>query len=121
MRTIITVEGIKCYAYHGCVDQEGLIGSDYVVDVHISMDLSKSMESDELIHTADYVMVTEVVRSQMAIRSKLIEHVGGRILKVLAKKISGKKSIELKIKKINPPVNSQLSAAVFTVSEDFIS
>lgn len=121
MKTMIAVEGIKCYAYHGCIDQEGSIGSEYVVDVLVCADLTESMRSDDLNHTVDYVMVTETVRSQMAIRSKLIEHVGARILESLSHKIPGPKSIELNIKKINPPVNSQLTAAVFKVVKDFSS
>lgn len=119
MKTTISIEGIRCYAFHGCMEEEGLIGGEYFVDVTVHTDLVQSMESDELNHTVDYVMVSDVVCEQMAIRSKLIEHVGGRILQKLQQKIPGRKSIELKIKKMRPPVNGDVGAAVFCVSGEF--
>lgn len=119
MKTSITIQGIRCYAYHGCMDEEGFIGGEYFVDVTVTADLMKSVETDDLEHTVDYVMVSDVVREQIAVRSKLIEHVAGRILDALQKKIPGKKHIELKIKKLRPPVNGDVEAAVFCISDDF--
>ncbi|MFM7902874.1 MAG: dihydroneopterin aldolase [Bacteroidota bacterium] len=119
MTTTISIEGIRCYAFHGCMEEEGLIGGEYLVDVTITKDLQLSMESDDLKDTVDYVMVSDVVREQMSIRSKLIEHVGGRILKILHQNIPGAKSIELKINKMRPPVNGDVASAVFTVCADF--
>lgn len=119
MRTTISIEGIRCYAFHGCMEEEGLIGGEYLVDVAITKDLHLSMESDDLKDTVDYVMVSDVVREQMSIRSKLIEHVGGRILKSLHQNIPGIKTIELKINKLRPPVNNDVASAVFIVAADF--
>lgn len=119
MRTTISIEGIRCHAFHGCMEEEGLIGGEYLVDVTITKDLRLSMESDDLKDTVDYVMVSDVVREQMSIRSKLIEHVGGRILKMLHENIPGKKTIDLKINKLRPPVNADVASAVFIVSADF--
>lgn len=120
MRTTITVSGIRCYAHHGCMEEEGLIGGEYVVDVTVECDLASSMRSDDLNDTVDYVMVTEVVKQQMAIRSKLIEHVGGRIMQSLDKRISSPKQISLEIKKINPPINADVAAAIFRLTADFV-
>ena len=39
---VITVSGIKLYAYHGCMKEEAKIGSDYEVDVVLESDLSKA-------------------------------------------------------------------------------
>ena len=119
MRTTISIEGIRCYAFHGCMEEEGVIGGEYLVDVTITKDLLLSMESDDLKDTVDYVMVNDVVREQMSIRSKLIEHVGGRIMNALHQNIPGIKTIELKINKMRPPVNGDVASAIFTVSSDF--
>ena len=119
MRTTITVSGIRCYAYHGCMEEEGIIGGEYVVEVTIECDLAASMLSDDLNDTVDYVMVTEVVKKEMAIRSKLIEHVGGRILTALDARIPKPKQITLEIKKITPPINADVAAAIFRVTSNF--
>ncbi len=119
MRTTITVSGIRCYAHHGCMEEEGIIGGEYVVDVAVECDLAASMLSDDLNDTVDYVMVTEVVKKEMAIRSKLIEHVGGRILTALDARITNPKQITLEIKKIAPPINADVAAAIFRVTANF--
>ena len=117
METSISIEGIECHAFHGCLPEESLIGGRFVVDVCIHTNLTEAMQSDDLKDTVDYVMVTEIVKYEMAIPSKLIEHAGARILKMLSDKISGPKTIELKIKKIKPPVNHNVGQAVFIAKE----
>ena len=72
----ITVEGIKVYAYHGCLEEESKIGSNYTVDVLMDTDFSEAAKTDDLEKTIDYVIVYTIVKTQMAIRSKLIEQVG---------------------------------------------
>lgn len=119
MLTRISIEGIECFAYHGCLEEESKIGGRYLVDVHIDKDVSRSVENDNLSDTVDYVLVNDIVRSEMGIRSKLIEHVGGRILKSLAASISGEKSIEVKITKFNPPVKGNVPRTSITLREEF--
>ena len=77
---IIQVNNIKIYAFHGCLDEEAKIGSDYRVDVEIKANLQKSSKTDELIDTVDYVHLNFIVKEEMAIRSKLLEHVAERII-----------------------------------------
>ncbi|NBP29820.1 MAG: dihydroneopterin aldolase, partial [Flavobacteriia bacterium] len=78
MKHKIHVRGIRCYAFHGCMEEEARIGGHYVVDVGIDTDFSKAAASDELSETVDYCAVQRIVEEEMAIRSKLIEHVGQR-------------------------------------------
>ena len=85
--TYISVEGIECYAYHGCMEEEGIIGGNYTVDVYIWADVSKSFKTDSLDDTIDYAMIHDLVRKEMAIRSKLIEHVANRILENISSQI----------------------------------
>ena len=75
---VITVSGIKLYAYHGCMKEEAKIGSDYEVDVVLESDLSKAAMTDDLTQTIDYVAVNKIVAEEMAIRSKLLEYVAKR-------------------------------------------
>ena len=77
---IIKVENIRIYAFHGCLIEEGKIGSDYRVDVKVKADLNKSSKTDELRDTVDYVHLNKIVKEEMAIRSALLEHVVERIL-----------------------------------------
>jgi 7,8-dihydroneopterin aldolase/epimerase/oxygenase len=114
---IILVEGIKLYAYHGCLKEEALVGGNYVVDVSIDADLSKPSKSDKLNNTIDYVTVYEIVKKEMATRSKLIEHVAKRIVDTLKKKFPATKSITVKITKLNPPIPGEVEKVSIVICE----
>jgi 7,8-dihydroneopterin aldolase/epimerase/oxygenase len=107
----LLIEDIHCFAYHGCLKEESRIGGNFSVSVEMHLDLSKSVESDNLKDTADYVLIHRIVREEMAIPSKLIEHAAGRILKRLRKEIPAVRLFRVKVKKHNPPVNGQVGAA----------
>jgi 7,8-dihydroneopterin aldolase/epimerase/oxygenase len=112
---IIHVNGIRCYAFHGCLPEEGKVGGEYVVDVTIDIDFSLASETDELIDTVDYCMVYAIVKAEMAIRSKLIEHVAKRIVDHLRKKHSAVKMFSVKVTKINPPMNGAVDSVAVVV------
>jgi len=115
MNSTIAVEGIECYAYHGCLPEERKIGAKYRVDVYITGDVSKAVQSDNLNDTYDYVKVYKLVAEEMERPSNLIEHAGGRILEALKKSFSGTELIEVKITKYNPPVNGYVASTSFTI------
>lgn len=115
---IIKVTGINLYAYHGCLEEEGRVGSKYVVNVTIDADFSKAAETDELHDTVDYVTVYSIVKEEMAIRSKLIEHVGRRIIDRMKKEFTGINRAEVEVVKINPPMNGDVDSTSITISTD---
>ena len=104
----ILVEGIKIYAYHGCLAEEGKIGTNYIVDVTMETDFTEAAKTDDLSKTIDYVIVYNVVKAEMAIRSKLIEHVGMRIVKRLKSEIKQDANYKVLITKISPPINGDV-------------
>ena len=82
---IIKLKNIRTFSYHGCLIEEGKIGSDYSVDLEVNTDLAKSALSDQLEDTVDYVLLNRIVEEEMAIRSQLLEHVANRIIKRIFK------------------------------------
>lgn len=112
---IINVNGIKLYAYHGCLEEEAVIGANYIVDVRIETDFSQAQQTDDLSKTVDYVIVYNVVKSEMAIRSKLIEHVAGRIGHELIRRLPEIEVAEVSVTKINPPMNGDVQEVSVTV------
>ena len=57
----IKLQNIRTYSFHGCLVEESKIGSDYRVDLEVKTDLRKSMASDELVDTVDYVLLNKIV------------------------------------------------------------
>jgi len=105
---IIKLNDIRVYAYHGCLIEEGQIGSDYIVDLEVKADLSVAAHSDALSDTVDYVQLLEIVRNEMAIRSKLLEHVGQRIVDSTLEKLAKVREVNVAIAKINPPIGGDV-------------
>lgn len=114
---IINVNGIRVYAYHGCLPEEGKIGGEYVVDVRVETDFTQAEQTDELVDTVDYCIIHDVVKAQMAIRSKLIEHVARRIGTGLRAHYPKVNSFLVRVTKINPPMNG----AVENVSVEIVA
>ena len=108
MKHTIEVNGIKLYAFHGCLTEEGKVGGHYRVDVSITTDFTEAAETDDLSKTVDYVNVNRIVEEEMLIRSKLIEHVGQRIVNRLKAEVQGIDELTVKIIKICPPINGDV-------------
>ena len=108
MKNIIRLKNLKVFAHHGCFSEEDLVGSYYLVNVWLYTDFSRAMQTDDLYDTDNYVLLNQIVREQMQIRSKLLEHVAGRILQEIRLKFSNAKKIKLQIAKLNPPVEGEL-------------
>ena len=113
----ILVSGIKIYAFHGCLEEEAKIGSDYQVDIEINTDFSNAALTDNLAQTVDYVQVNKIVKEEMLIRSKLLEHVGQRILNRFHKEIKHPAAYQVKISKLNPPINGDVQAVSIILSD----
>lgn len=104
----VYVENIRVYAYHGCLPEETLIGSDYRVDVWVEGNLSVSAVSDQLADTIDYVALCACVREEMATPSKLLEHVTQRIVNRIFEENERVREVNVKVSKINPPIGGHV-------------
>jgi len=114
---VIQVNNIKLYAFHGCLEEEAKIGSDYRVDVAIKADLKKSAKTDELIDTVDYVHLNHIVKEEMAIRSKLLEEVAQRILDRFFKELRMIRRAKISVAKINPPIGGNVQEVVIILTK----
>ena len=112
---VILVDDIRCYAYHGCMEEEGVIGTEYSVDIELKTDLSVSAKSDLLTDTIDYVAVSRLVQEEMAIRSKLIEHVTQRILDRLMKDFPSVESYKVIVVKHAAPIDGEVKRVCVTL------
>ena len=108
MQHSINIEGIKLYAYHGCLEEEAKIGGNYIVDVYITTDFTEAAKTDDLKKTVDYCAVYEISKAEMAIRSKLIEQVCERIYSRIKKEFPKLVSIHVKVTKLVPPMNGDV-------------
>lgn len=112
---LIEVNGIRVYAYHGCLTEEGRIGGNYRVDIAVRGDLGKAETTDRLADTIDYSRITAIVQEQMAVRSKLIEHVVKRILDALKAEWGVGWTWRVHVVKEHPPIAGSVEHVAYTL------
>lgn len=108
MNSKIIIEDLRIYAYHGVLPEEKIIGTWYLVNMEIFIDLWNAVESDALSSTLNYAEVNDIIHREMAIPSKLMEHVGGRILNTVYQNYPGITFLKIKITKTNPPMKGEM-------------
>jgi dihydroneopterin aldolase len=113
----IKLQNIRTFSFHGCLEEEGKIGSDYRVDLEVKTDLRKSSLTDELKDTVDYVLLNQIVVEEMDIRAKLLEHVAHRIITRIFKEIPSVSRIVLAVSKLNPPIGGDVEAVTIEMEE----
>ena len=114
---IIKLKNIRTYSYHGCLIEEGKIGSDYTVNLEVKTDLRKSSITDDLKDTVDYVLLNRIVVEEMAIRSDLLEHVAHRILTRIFEEIPEISRIVVAVSKLNPPIGGDVESVTIEMEE----
>lgn len=107
----IFVNDIQLHAYHGVMPQEQLTGNDYLVSVSAQYPIDKAITTDEVQHTLNYAMVYDIVKEEMDISSKLVEHVAGRIAQHLMKQFADISAVQVRVTKLNPPMGAQCAGA----------
>lgn len=115
MKNHISIEGVRLYAYHGCLDEEGRVGGEYIVDVYLQTDFIEAAASDDLQLTIDYCAVFNICRDEMAIRSKLIEHVAKRIYDRLLSTFPQLLHTKVVVSKLLPPMHGPVDKTTVTI------
>ena len=107
---IISIEKMEFYSYHGCFEEERKIGTWFNVDLSMEVDTSKAEMSDNLDDTVNYQAVYAVVKREMMISSKLLEHVARRILDAVKQEFPAVSYAWVKVKKMNPPLGGKMES-----------
>lgn len=106
----ITLENMEFHAYHGCLEHEKTLGNTFLVTLSMQLDTSIAEKTDQLSDTLNYKAVYDVVKTEMEIRSQLIEHVSRRIADAVFTKFPLIQSMKLKLTKMQPPLGAKVQA-----------
>ena len=87
-----------------------------MVNLTVKADLNKAAQSDRLKDTVDYVHLNKIVKQQMAIRSKLLEHVGKRIIDTIFAELELVDFIKVTVAKVNPPIGGDVAEVSVSMS-----
>ncbi|UKB83234.1 dihydroneopterin aldolase [Chryseobacterium sp. MEBOG06] len=115
----IYLEDVKIYAYHGVLPEENIIGTYYILNVELHTDLWKAAESDDLSDTISYADINDILHHEMKVKSKLLEHVAGRIISKIQNSFAQISYIKLKITKTAPPMQGEMKGASIELEKSF--
>ena len=109
--TYVYLQHVRFYAFHGVMPQEQKVGGEFFVDVRVGYPIAAAMENDEVADTLNYAELYALIKKEMDIPSRLLEHVAGRIVKQIGERFPQVTSIDLKITKKNPPMGADCDGA----------
>lgn len=113
----IKLTNIRTFSYHGCLEEEAKIGSNYSVDLTIKTNLKPSAKTDELTDTVDYVDLNRIVVEEMAIRAKLLELVAKRIMDRILKELFMVTQVKVEVTKLNPPIGGDVEGVTIIMKQ----
>ncbi len=113
----IILEDIEFYAYHGCMEEEKILGNRFIVNVILETDTDKASATDKIEDTLNYKTVFELVKKEMEIRANLLENVTSRIIESLFSSFNQLDHAIVKVSKLNPPVGGKMRCVSVELSQ----
>ena len=113
---IIELKGMHFHAFHGCIEEEKENGNQFVVDFRCRYGIRQAAIQDDLSLTLDYSKIYDLVAAQMSQPSNLLENVAARIFDAILQAYPEIEEMELKVTKLNPPVDGMTDSASVTLS-----
>ncbi len=107
---------MQFYAHHGYYKEEQVLGGKYTVDVYLQLNLEEAAISDKLEKTVNYEEIYRLIKQEMEVHARLIEHVCKRISDKIHLKYPGLTSLKVRVSKHHPPLKGQVDR-VFTELE----
>lgn len=107
---IIRLHNVRVYASHGCLKEETIIGSDYLVQLEVKADLQNAAATDDLNDTVDYVHLNRIIKEEMAVPSKLLEVVAKKINTRILEELPMVSYTKVCVAKINPPIGGDVAS-----------
>ncbi|PAP74906.1 dihydroneopterin aldolase [Rubrivirga sp. SAORIC476] len=100
------------YAHHGVMEEEHKVGGRFEVDVAMDLDIRQAATDDDLSKTVDYERVYAIVRDRVTgTPSYLIESLAYSIAEVVMQHFPMLLSVEVTVRKPNPPVGGPCDRA----------
>ncbi len=115
--SVITIDNMDFYAFHGCFAEESRIGTHFRVDLQMEVDTKVAQRSDNIEDTVNYLAVYQLVKEQMMIPSHLLEHVGDRIGEAVLRTFPAVERLKVTVSKLNPPLGGHIGSVSLAIEK----
>jgi len=106
------------FSHHGVDDEETKVGTEFEINADISF-----IESGKIIsldQTIDYVLIYDKIKEHMKNPSRLLETVAMKMADDIYNLDHRVKTINITIRKLNPPINNFTGHAGVTYNKEFL-
>ncbi len=104
---IITIKGLRLFAYHGVNPEEKRDGQAFVLDVEMEADLARARHSDNLGDTVNYAAVRKAVQAAFtAEKYDLIERAAQAVCGCVLENFPQVRRVTLELKKPQAPMDA---------------
>ncbi|TXC85369.1 dihydroneopterin aldolase [Luteibaculum oceani] len=114
----IKINNLEVFGFHGCMEEESIIGTRFTVNATIRYNLAKAALSDDLQHAVDYGQVSEIIKREVKQRNNLVETVIVRIVNKLKSEIQGIEWLRVELTKHAPPINANVESISLVLESD---
>lgn len=114
----ISLQNLEFYAYHGYYQEENLIGTNFIVDIHVKIE-DKQLNNGELSQTVNYEIIFNIVKLRMNIKYKLLEQFVKDVHDDILSNFKFAKSIEVIIRKKKVPINGMIGESVVKYQKEY--
>lgn len=104
----IRIEQMEFYSFHGCFEEERIVGNRFIVDLEMETDCTRACETDDIADALNYQTAYDLVKEEMKTKSYLLEHIACRILDSLFATFPQLEVARVKVSKMNPPMGGKI-------------
>lgn len=114
---IIHLEDMEFYAYHGCFEEERIVGNKFIVNLNIETNMDIPQDTDDIKDALNYQTAYAIVKKEMETKSHLLENIAKRILDSLFLEFSIIEKATIKVSKMNPPMGGKMKCVSISLSK----
>jgi|688.fasta_scaffold136744_2 dihydroneopterin aldolase len=100
----IILKDIKLFGFHGVTELERISGTEFCINISISIESNENRAITQLSDTIDYSEVFLLLKDEFAKPELLLEVLANRIASAVVKKYIIAQTVELTIMKLNAPI-----------------
>lgn len=104
----VRLDDMVFYAYHGHFEIEQNAGNHFLVNLVVKTGDSRAAQTDNLDDALDYQKLYAIVKNEMQIPARLLEHVANRIANRIGSEFKEVTAMKIKISKMNPPLGGEM-------------
>lgn len=110
MKNTISINAMEFHAHHGCFAEEKIIGTRFLVDLNLLVDIDFNALNDSLENTLNYVQIYSDIKEIMSVSVNLLETLCSKIVTLIDENYPEVLEVEVKIQKLNPPLGGKMGS-----------